>query len=186
MGLYYRNLTPEVRLHMLKEAELGFHYFSNYLKQDSHLQWISLLNSSLEAHDDNWLATNVTNSRLLVPVAFDKNGKRRTIGVSDARTLAEGEFNRFYLRGLCAYCIENNIPKIVIYRGKEVLNPRPESEAKIGADVSVHKLLDDLRSSDFVNIAEKFSVSSGPNSGLTAGIRIASDPIIGNLHSKFG
>ena len=85
-----------------------------------------------------------------------------------AQQLAEGEFNRYYIRGLCRRAQEEGITELVIYRGKEVRKPRPESQAKIGTRISVDHLLEALRSHDFVSVEEAFAVPSGPNSGLTA------------------
>ena len=59
-------------------------------------------------------------------------------------TLAEGEFNRFYIRALCKFAIYNN-KKIRVYRAKTVSNPRIESEEKIGQILDANCLLNDLR-----------------------------------------
>jgi hypothetical protein len=80
-------------------------------------------------------------------------------------TLAEGEFNRFYIRGLCRRAIEEQIPNLVIYRAKEVSNPRPESEEKIGKSISAQTLLTDLRT--HLGIDTVLGLPAGPNSGLS-------------------
>lgn len=82
-----------------------------------------------------------------------------------AGTLAEGEFNRFYIRGLCLRAIEENVPSLVVYRAKAVTNARSESERKIGAGVSPQSLLDDLRSHARLDTA--LGLPPGPNSGLS-------------------
>jgi hypothetical protein len=80
-------------------------------------------------------------------------------------TLAEGEFNRFYARGLCAFVVSSGGTEVEVYRGKEVQNARPESQAMIGRRLPAQKLLDDLRTSQGVEPA--LGLPPGPNSALT-------------------
>jgi len=78
--------------------------------------------------------------------------------------LTEGEFNRYYMRGLCKYAIDNNIGKLEVYRAKHVDNPRAESEMKIGERICANQLLNDLR----VNkTGTELGLPPGPNSGLS-------------------
>jgi hypothetical protein len=90
----------------------------------------------------------------------------KKVPVNAHETLAEGEFNRFYLRGLCATAIAGNTPTIVVYRAKAVENPRLESEAQIGAVLDAHAVLADLREHTGVDTA--LGLPPGPNSGLSA------------------
>lgn len=79
--------------------------------------------------------------------------------------LSEGEFNRYYMRGICIQVIEENRDEVEVYRGKKVSNPRPESQAKLGSMLSAKTLLDDLRES--VGVDTALGLPPGPNSGLT-------------------
>jgi hypothetical protein len=79
--------------------------------------------------------------------------------------LAEGEFNRFYIRALCLRAIEDGIPDVVVYRAKPVENPRSESQQKIDEHVSPEALLRDLRIHPGVDTA--LGLPPGPNSGLS-------------------
>jgi len=83
-----------------------------------------------------------------------------------ANTLAEGEFNRFYLRALWLKAINNNITHLTIYRAKSVMDPRPESELKINTSINAKQLLNDLRTNIGVDTA--LGLPPGPNSGLSA------------------
>jgi hypothetical protein len=78
--------------------------------------------------------------------------------------LAEGEFNRFYIRALCLRAIEEGIPEVIVYRAKAVQNARSESERKIGQRVPAEPLLHDLRTHPGVDTA--LGLPPGPNSGL--------------------
>jgi hypothetical protein len=80
-------------------------------------------------------------------------------------TLAEGEFNRFYLRGLCRVAIDGRTPSIAVYRAKPVAEPRPESQALIGTTFDANTLLADLRAHTGVDTA--LDLPPGPNSGLS-------------------
>ncbi|MGH3041645.1 MAG: hypothetical protein ACRDNG_07905 [Gaiellaceae bacterium] len=79
--------------------------------------------------------------------------------------MAEGEFNRFYARGLCADVVASGGTEVQVYRGKDVQNPRSESQAMIGRRLPAQSLLDDLRTSQGVEPA--LGLPPGPNSGLT-------------------
>lgn len=79
--------------------------------------------------------------------------------------LAEGEFNRFYIRAICLRAIEDGISEVVVYRAKRVQHARSESERKIGQLVSAEPLLRDLREHPGADTA--LGLPPGPNSGLS-------------------
>ena len=81
-----------------------------------------------------------------------------------ADVLAEGEFNRYYLRGLCLRAIDEGM-MIEIYRARESASPREESLALIGKVIDPQSLLADLRENIGVDTA--LQLPPGPNSGLT-------------------
>ena len=101
--------------------------------------------------------------------------RKRGGGFTNARvpvnapdTLSEGEFNRYYVRGLCIRVIEEDMDKVEVYRGKPVNQPRPESEVLLGKRLPAESLLEDLRKSNGVEPA--LGLPPGPNSGLTVRI----------------
>lgn len=81
-----------------------------------------------------------------------------------ADTLAEGEFNRFYIRALCRRAISEG-KKIEVYRAKFVREPRPESQALIGVQLDPAILLADLKTN--VGVDTALGVPGGVNSGLS-------------------
>ncbi|MBS2033273.1 MAG: hypothetical protein JST54_35695 [Deltaproteobacteria bacterium] len=97
-------------------------------------------------------------------------GKNRVMATPKMRSnanemLAEGEFNRFYMRAICMRAILAGAKAVTVYRAKDVTNARSESEAKIGMSISAQALLDDLRKR--IGIETHLGIPAGPNSGLS-------------------
>lgn len=82
-----------------------------------------------------------------------------------ADTLAEGEFNRFYARGVARRACEEEHGQVVVYRAKQVAKPRADSERRIGAHVDAEALLADLRAS--VGMEPALGLPPGPSSALS-------------------
>lgn len=130
-----------------------------------------LLEEAIINHDDAWLAAELRRPGLL-----KRMEERVTRGVSRevkvpttaSETLAEGEFNRYYIRGVCRLAVEESIEDVEVYRAKEVMNARSESIRKIGSRVSALQLLSDLRVS--IGIDTVLGLPPGPNSGLSVRI----------------
>lgn len=167
--MIYENLDARTRQFMLNEVELdvskGALYISPRLNRQGIEMYASLLKDAIQNHDEAWLSGELR--RLNYINAFEKRkGKPVLVPINASDTLAEGEFNRFYVRGLCARAGEDNIPEVVVYRCKQVSQPRPESRAIIGKRISAKRLLEDLRESQGVEPA--LGLPPGPNSGLTA------------------
>jgi hypothetical protein len=177
MALNLVNLDDEeIRILMLKEVEedeiQGKTYFSPRLKEDCTELYLKLLKDSIKQGNDESLATEILQSKCLKSAMPRKNPSGIiTIAKtpSDAHfTLAEGEFNRYYLRALCLKAIENK-DTIEVYRAKAVQSPRNESEALIGKIIDANTLLADLRINIGVDTA--LGLPSGPNSGLSGRIK---------------
>ncbi len=117
--------------------------------------------------DDDWLADQLRVYMESHEESRTRSGemKSKKVPVTAPETLAEGEFNRFYARGLCARAIAEGISEVLVYRGKEVKQPRPESQARVGTRIAAKTLLEDLRKSQGVEPA--LGIPAGPNSGLT-------------------
>lgn len=174
MGINYKNLDAATREHMLNEVGLGGHYVSPRLNPAGVAAWPDLMQAAAKSHNDDWLAQELINRNFVrAEEPYTRDGVTRSRRVNQphaALQLAEGEFNRYYLRGLCLRAKQEGKGYLIIYRGKAVSNPRPESEAKIGTHVPIAELLESLRKNDFVNIEEAVGISGapgGPNSGIT-------------------
>ena len=172
MTLRLENLTPEVRAHMLAEVERdeasGSLYMSKRFNALGYQVYPSLLKEAIQHHDDEWLANELAMGGVFKVAEPGMAWGKPSVGRVDRtahETLAEGEFNRFYMRGLCRYAIEHGIPELEIYRAKEVMQERSESRAKIGECFSPQSLLQDL-TAPFGTHTE-FGMPPGPNSGLS-------------------
>jgi len=142
MGLNYVNLDDQTRKFMLEEFERdirnGTLYMSPRLNEAGILKWGSILKQAIENQNDDWLAGKIREENCMKSHEEKRKPsggfKTAKIPVTAPDTLAEGEFNRFYARGLCARAIDNGIKEVVIYRGKEVQQPR----ACISSDLFGH------------------------------------------------
>ena len=173
MAIHYENFDQEVRRLMVQELERdetnGTLYISPRLTAAGAQAWPRLLREAMEQHDDAWLASRLRSGGY---IRAEEQRRKPKGGFTTAKvphtapdTLAEGEFNRFYARGLCAHVLASGGSEVEVYRGKQVENPRPESEAMIGRRLLAQRLLDDLRTSQGVEPA--LGLPPGPNSGLT-------------------
>lgn len=173
MSLSYRNLDERTRTFMVTEVESdiagGRLYISPRLNDVGVKAWPSLLKEAVQSRTDAWLAQEIRARSLLRSHEERRKpkGGMTTVQVPATanETLAEGEFNRFYVRGVCSRAIEEKIPHVVAYRARHSDNPRPESEAIVGKTFDPCALLNDLRSSPGVEPA--LGVPPGPNSGLS-------------------
>ena len=172
MGIHYENLDETTRKYMLDESHLGGHYISPRLTEQGQTSWQALLEEAILTHNDDWLTEELLRRGFVrSQEPYTRSGVTRERRVNQphaAQQRAEGEFNRYYLRGLCMRAKESGVTTLMIYRGKQVSQPRPESEAKIGSHIARDLLLDTLRTNDFVTIEDAIGVPGGPNSGLTA------------------
>lgn len=144
-------------------------YVGKYLSEVGKQQYPGLLREAIDGGTDDSLAVALQTPGLFLEMHEKKNP---TGGFSLAKvprtaheTLAEGEFNRFYLRGLCRRVVDSGGGNVQIYRARASTNPRRESEAMIGELLDAAALLTDLRASIGVDTALR--LPPGPNSGLS-------------------
>ena len=94
-----------------------------------------------------------------------------------AAVMAEGEFNRFYIRALCIRAIDEG-RELEIYRARPSAKPDEASEAKIGDKPDPKALLADLRTSPGVGTALGL-----PRPGSGVSVRL---PLAGNRLAERG
>lgn len=175
--MFLNDMSDEVRAAMLAEVNdddlAGRLITSTRLSARGVADYPDLLRRAVQEHDERWLAEQLNMGGRLNQTETRRTRKGiHTVKVpyTAAQTLAEGELNRFFIRGLCVMVLavdENS--QLEVYRAKHVEQPRIESQRLIGKKVSAAKLLDDLRHN--VGIDTALGIPAGPNSGLS--VRIA-------------
>ena len=173
MALNLHNLTKEVRSKMILEVERDIEgnavFYSPRLSETGRQDYPNLLKSAVAEHDDAWLQTALnSNGRLKFHEMSHRNGVpfEKKVPSNAAQLIAEGEFNRFYMRGLCCHAIGNGIPSLEVYRAKDVEHPRPGSEGKIGLTYPAEDMLADLRENRGDD-QPFLGIPGGPNSGIS-------------------
>lgn len=170
MGLNLENLDAATREFMLQEFDAdeaaGRLNPSNYFSEAGEEQFPTLLREAIESGNDESLATALSRADLFLSHYQKKtpSGGITTAAVPRTApvTFSEGEFNRFYIRGLCLRAIEEE-GKIEVYRARASSRARPESEALIGQALDPTDLLEDLRR----HIGEAPTLLPYVNSGLS-------------------
>lgn len=173
MALDLVDLDSETRGWMIAELDHDLEgdrlYTGKYLTDLGTERYPALLREAIETGDDESLVAALSEPGLFA-TTYQK--RKPTGGYSPAKvpytapvTLAEGEFNRFYLRGLCRRSLSSGGGDIEIYRARSSSAPRPESEAMIGTRLGSAALLSDLRENTGVDTALR--LPPGPNSGLS-------------------
>jgi hypothetical protein len=143
-------------------------YRSERLTADGNAEWENLLRAAIAEGDVDSFASGLgnpggkhLNAREPKPNA---PGDSKAVPHNAGQTMAEGEYNRVYIRALCVRATKEG-RTLVVYRARPSQNPDPESEAKIGTTVDPQQLLDDLRSSQ--GVATALGLPPHPNSGLS-------------------
>jgi len=174
MSLVYEDLNHSLRAGMQAEISddirTGVLYMSPRLTLAGRSRWPQLLLDAAAKYDDNWLAAEVRVLLNQKETSTSSKGKifEKEVPVNAHETLAEGEFNRYYIRAACLTAIGLS-SKLEVYRGKQVEHPRNESTAMLGRLMDPHSLLIDLRKSN--GIESSLGLPPGPNSGLTVRLK---------------
>lgn len=167
----FENLDDKTRGYMLEaisEAEAtGNIYLSARFNDAGRKHWLPLLKEAAKEHDEHWLPYQLEAKRLMK----DFEGAMTLSGGytikhtphTAAETMAEGQFNRFYLLGLCKHARAEGVSSLEIYRAKKSNVPRSSSESLIGTKISI----DDVEA-QLLKTSDSFKSSLvKPNSGIS-------------------
>ena len=174
MTLFYYNLDDRTRQFMLEELDYDIAnnqlHISPFLSGQGQRDYPNLLREAMRSGTDETLTQSLRAHRRIsraLPRRNKEKGGYQLASVPEnaPEIVAEGEFNRFYIRALARRAIEDGIPELVIYRAKKVAQPRVESEALVETTLSPEALLEDLRTHSDQTPA--LGVPSGPNSGIS-------------------
>jgi hypothetical protein len=166
----FENLDDATRSSMLEAIEEGEStgniYHSTRFNQDGNDQWLTLLKQAAQKFNEHWLAYQLESNGLMKDsesaVKLSGGYTTKHVPHTASETIAEGQFNRFYILGLCKRARAEGITHLEIYRAKERFDPRPESQALIGTLLSI----DEVESQLTLTNASFKSQLVKPNSGL--------------------
>ena len=173
MGLFYENLDKRTRRLMLDEMEgdIGANrlHISPYLSGQGKRDYPDLLRRAIETGSDDSLAEALSQQRRIERAAPRRGSSEGftlvAVPSNAAQMLAEGEFNRYYIRALARRALEDGITELVVFRAKPVERPRPESDALVETTIEPQAILDDLRARS--GEAPSLAVPAGPGSGIS-------------------
>lgn len=149
----FKHLDMRTRQLMLKEAEAdgltASEFYGRRLTPEGVAEWATLLRNAITEGNPETLAKELrTGGRL--KVREERKAKKGPVYAdvpsNAADILAQGEFNRYYIRALCLRVIDDGGTQVVVCRGRYSENPRPESQAIIGHRIDAEALLEDIRS----------------------------------------
>jgi len=151
MPLHYENLDPQTRRYALSELERdienGSFHVSERLRPESAIEYRKLLHEAIRYYDDRWLEDRVEDLVLETEPRRTRTGVETMVKVPSmaARMLAEGDFNRYYMRGLSLRAIDEQLGVVEVYRARLSLEARPESAELEGHRVAPEEVLAWLR-----------------------------------------
>src|SRR5687767_12097902 len=133
------------------ESEVSLWAFTmRILISQGQRDYVNLLREAIQDGTDETLAERLReHRRLLKTLPRRKPGGGYsivTVPVNASQTLAESEFNRYYIRALARRALDEGIPELVVYRARLSRKPRPASEARAETTIPPEDLLEDLRS----------------------------------------
>ncbi len=171
MPFAFRNLDPGTRGFMIEEIEAatreGNLYFSKRFNPAGTDAWPALLLEAARDHNEHWLAYQLEVRGLMKGLegSLTPSGGYtiKHVPHTAAETMAEGQFNRYYVLGVCRRATAEGRAEVHVYRAKQVLDPRPESDALIGERLNASELIQAIRSVESSLRHELLK----PNSGLS-------------------
>lgn len=171
MPLKYENLDPVTRKYAVAEfdsdVERGALTISSRIRPTATEEYQSLLRQALAYYDDLWLEDRVEGLVVHFELRQTPSGSTTTAKLPSyaPRVLAEGDFNRYYMRGVCARAIDEGRGVVEVYRARLSAEPRPESEQLEGQRLDAAALLEELRTK-YGELGEEPTLGK-PNSGLS-------------------
>jgi hypothetical protein len=173
MALNLVHLDARTRELMLEELERdireGHLFDSPRLNAPGRNAWPDLLRQAITSGDEEALTRSLWENRYISAAEWRSRPTggytRGRLGEPAARTLAEGEYNRYYIRAVCRRALREGHDEVVVYRAKPVQEPRERSQQLVGQRLNAGALLADLRAHP--GMESEMGVPGGPNSGLS-------------------
>jgi hypothetical protein len=165
------DLNEETRpfiLDAIDQAEkTGNIYYSSRFTDKGREEWLPLLKEAASKHNEHWLAYKLEENQLMKGFenAIRPSGgySIKHVPLTASETFAEGQFNRFYILGLCKYAKHKGIANLLVYRAKESKVERLESNLLLNKQIPIDEIENQL-----LDIQSSFkSKLVQPNSGIS-------------------
>ena len=170
MPLQYHDLDPVTRRHAIAELDADLEartfHVSERLRPADVAEYQRLLRDAVRYYDDLWLEERIGPHLIDFELRRTPSGGQTTAKVPGgaARLLAEGDFNRYYMRGVALRAMEEQRGVVEVYRARLSMEPRPESVELEGQRLPAPEVLASLRR----EAEESTAAPLGrPNSGLS-------------------
>ena len=114
MPLLYESLDPTTRRYALAELEqdgsTGAYHLSDRVRPAAAAEYRCLLREAIAYYDDAWLEDRAGDLLVDFEMRRTPSGGTTTAKLPDmaARMLTEGDFNRYYMRGVCARALDED------------------------------------------------------------------------------
>ena len=151
MPLQYESLDPTTRRHALAELDRdlasGDFHASERLRPTAIAEYQRYLHEAIRYYDDRWLEEHASDLLVDFEHRRTRRGGQTTAKLPDmaARMLSEGDFNRYYMRGVALRAIEEGRQVVEVYRARLSLAPRSESAELEGRRLAAQDVLEYLR-----------------------------------------
>ena len=153
MPFNFKDLDETTRRFMIDEIEAATRednlYFSKRFTTLGSKEWPNLLLEAAKKHNEHWLAYQLEARGLMKGFegsATPSGGYTiKHVPHTAAETMAEGQFNRYYILGVSRRAISEGKNQVYIYRAKPVEQPRPESQRLIGSALNPSDLIRQIR-----------------------------------------
>jgi len=171
MPLLYESLDPTTRRYALAELEqdgsTGSFHLSDRVRPPAAAEYRRLLREAIAYYDDAWLEERAGDLLVDFEMRRTPSGGTTTARLPDmaARMLTEGDFNRYYMRGVCARALVEHREVVEVYRARLSVEPRTESAQLEGHRLPAREVLEYLRGQAPNDPA--VAALGRPNSGLS-------------------
>ena len=171
MPLHYESLDPTTRRFAISELDsdiaTGAYHSSERVRPTAAAEYQRYLHEALRYYDDRWLEEHASDLMVDFEPRRTRGGGQTAVKLPDmaSRMLAEGDFNRYYMRGVAVRAVEEGRHVVEVYRARLSMEPRAESAQLEGHRLPAEEVLKYLRGEHVADPA--VSALGRPNSGLS-------------------
>jgi hypothetical protein len=167
--MQYESLDPVTRRYALAEldADLASDKFhiSERLRPTAIEEYKRYFRDAIRYYDDRWLEEHASDLLVDFEHRRTRSGGQTTAKIPEmaTRMMAEGDFNRYYMRGVALRAMEEGRDVVEVYRARLSLEPRKESAELEGHRLPAREVLEYLRgeSSENPDVAALGRTNSG-------------------------